>query len=450
MGRLFHTSRHNDGLSVTSLADTQPPSSGTARRRVLTRLATSLLIVAVAATFLAGVATNGLPCLSNCGATTAPVRGGSIVDGIQFDTDSLLPLRTGLNWSLMVDQAIWAPLWYGDPQGVFHAGLAAEVPSSTNGDISPDLTTWTIHLRAGLKWSDGSPLTAEDCAFSFNLYANPAYTVDDGSPTGFPTTDPADPIGFESATALDTTTVVLKLKHPYVTMSAMLADGVGTCLPRKVFAGMTACRCRPVVTELLADRREWPLHRQGACRGRPPDGGAQPLLLPGTRPTVPRSDHVQGLQRAPDPLTPLRTHTMDTAWYLTDYTQLANYQAIPGYTTYLDRNPDGYEWLIFNMNDPLMSDHAIRQAITMGFDVNEIPAFLNGAAKLTCDDSAGTFAHEPSLVPCYQYDPTKAGQTPRRRWLGHGRGRRAAQEWAAARDCSSRRPPGMARRDRRP
>ncbi|MCL9774110.1 ABC transporter substrate-binding protein [Vibrio methylphosphonaticus] len=38
-----------------------------------------------------------------------------------------------------------------------------------SADYSDDLKTITVKLREGLKWSDGSPLTAEDVAFSFTM-----------------------------------------------------------------------------------------------------------------------------------------------------------------------------------------------------------------------------------------------------------------------------------------
>ncbi|MFA0086662.1 ABC transporter substrate-binding protein [Vibrio sp. E150_011] len=38
-----------------------------------------------------------------------------------------------------------------------------------SADYTDDLKTITVKLREGLKWSDGSPLTAEDVAFSFNM-----------------------------------------------------------------------------------------------------------------------------------------------------------------------------------------------------------------------------------------------------------------------------------------
>jgi len=35
-------------------------------------------------------------------------------------------------------------------------------------EVAEDKRTWTFHLRKGLKWSDGQPLTADDVVFTFN------------------------------------------------------------------------------------------------------------------------------------------------------------------------------------------------------------------------------------------------------------------------------------------
>lgn len=34
-------------------------------------------------------------------------------------------------------------------------------------EVNEDATVWTIHLRKGMKWSDGEPFTAEDCRFFY-------------------------------------------------------------------------------------------------------------------------------------------------------------------------------------------------------------------------------------------------------------------------------------------
>jgi peptide/nickel transport system substrate-binding protein len=43
---------------------------------------------------------------------------------------------------------------------------ATQVPSVSNGEISPDYTTYTFQIRSGMKFSNGDPLTAYDVWYS--------------------------------------------------------------------------------------------------------------------------------------------------------------------------------------------------------------------------------------------------------------------------------------------
>ena len=45
---------------------------------------------------------------------------------------------------------------------------------ATGGDWDSSKTTYTIHVRQGVKWSDGTAMTAADVAFSINIYKNKA------------------------------------------------------------------------------------------------------------------------------------------------------------------------------------------------------------------------------------------------------------------------------------
>ena len=62
-----------------------------------------------------------------------------------------------------------------DDQGNLIPKLVAEIPTLENGGISADLTSITWKLLPDLKWSDGSPVTADDVVFTA------AYCMD---PTG--------------------------------------------------------------------------------------------------------------------------------------------------------------------------------------------------------------------------------------------------------------------------
>ena len=64
-----------------------------------------------------------------------------------------------------------------DPDGNIYPELAAEIPSIENGGVVVDEdagtmdVTWT--LRQDVKWSDGTPVTAEDVVFTWNAIMDP-------------------------------------------------------------------------------------------------------------------------------------------------------------------------------------------------------------------------------------------------------------------------------------
>ena len=67
------------------------------------------------------------------------------------------------------------PLAKYDPDGALVPALAAEIPTLQNGGISSDLTSITWKLKGGLRWSDGSSLTAHDVVFTWR------YCIDEGT-----------------------------------------------------------------------------------------------------------------------------------------------------------------------------------------------------------------------------------------------------------------------------
>jgi peptide/nickel transport system substrate-binding protein len=46
--------------------------------------------------------------------------------------------------------------------------MSPEPGLATSWDTAPDGRTWTFHVRDGVKWSDGKPLTAADVAYTYN------------------------------------------------------------------------------------------------------------------------------------------------------------------------------------------------------------------------------------------------------------------------------------------
>ncbi len=134
------------------------------QRRGISRIG-AVLLIGLVVLVIAGGILGGMSLLARLGVygtgsgptTSSAVRGGTWTDEFfGLDIDSLIPNGSGIiSLSLLVDQALYLPLFYGDAQGEIHPGAAAELPTVQNGGISADLKTWTFHMRPHLVWSDG-------------------------------------------------------------------------------------------------------------------------------------------------------------------------------------------------------------------------------------------------------------------------------------------------------
>ena len=96
------------------------------------------------------------------------------------------------------------PLAKYDPDGNLAPALAAEIPTLENGGFSRDLTSITWKLKEGLKWSDGSDMSAEDVVFTWRYCVN--------EETGCTSESSFD--GIASVEALDSLTVKITFEAP--------------------------------------------------------------------------------------------------------------------------------------------------------------------------------------------------------------------------------------------
>ena len=96
------------------------------------------------------------------------------------------------------------PLAGHAPDGQIVPKLAAEIPTLENGGVSPDLMSITWKLKEGLKWSDGSDVTADDVVFTWR------YCVDEK--TGC--TAAGAFTGIESVESLDNRIVKITFEAP--------------------------------------------------------------------------------------------------------------------------------------------------------------------------------------------------------------------------------------------
>ncbi|MEU2880361.1 ABC transporter substrate-binding protein [Streptomyces sp. NPDC007070] len=149
-------------------------------------------------------------------AASAAQRSGAADDGhgdkvltvaVAQSVDSLSPFLAVRLLSTSVSRLMYEYLTNYDPKDA-HAvpGLA------TKWESSPDKLTWTYTIRSNSKWSDGQQATAEDAAWTFNkMMTDPGAATANGS---FVT-------NFAKVTAPSPTQLVIRLKKPQATMTAL-------------------------------------------------------------------------------------------------------------------------------------------------------------------------------------------------------------------------------------
>ena len=96
-----------------------------------------------------------------------------IVVGITAEPKAIEPNAPGVGPAeVQVSQQIFEGLVRTGEDGSIQPVLA------TDWTISEDGLTYTFHLREGLKWSDGTPLTAHDFVYSWQRAVDPATGAD--------------------------------------------------------------------------------------------------------------------------------------------------------------------------------------------------------------------------------------------------------------------------------
>jgi len=152
----------------------------------------------------------------------SPVRGGNLVYERQAATQTTDPLnpRNG-NGDIFAYNLIYSGLVRSDPTGQTNK----IVPSlSDRWTVSPDGKTYTFHLRPGIKFSNGQPVTSDDVAWTLNRFGNPKIN-------GIMS---AVAIGFGNATAVDPSTVRVQLTKPIASFLYNISIWPAFILPKNL------------------------------------------------------------------------------------------------------------------------------------------------------------------------------------------------------------------------
>jgi peptide/nickel transport system substrate-binding protein len=158
--------------------------------------------------------------LAGCGSTSKSSSGKASKEGtssapqeITYAQTSkvvgLSPIMTNDSVSQNVINQIYETLFTRDPDTMKIKPLLA------TGYDNPDKLTWVIHLRKGVKFTDGTPFNAEAVKYDFDKLRDPKTGAPRGSLLA----------AIDTITVKDDNTVVLKTKQPYGPMLADLSHG---------------------------------------------------------------------------------------------------------------------------------------------------------------------------------------------------------------------------------
>ena len=285
--------------------------------------------------------------------------------------------------------------------------LASGFPTQQNGGISPNGKVWTIHIRSGVKFQDGVPLTADDVAFTYNYIiknqmANYLNYVQ----------------GIETAKALNQSTVQLTCAHP-MAPGYMETQSV-PILPQHIWehvspsAAITSYGDKPPIIG------SGPFETVGYVKGSYIEMVRNPYYY-GKMPTI-DTIYFEAYQNADTMVSDLTKGKLDGAWGIpvAEFKQLQSVKGIKAIAYPF------YEWdyLQFNCYDkasslgnPVLRDWRFRNALNYAIDKQRLCdlAYDGLAQPATTIIPPNTWVNpdyhwQPPASQAYTFDLAKANQ----------------------------------------
>ncbi len=291
-----------------------------------------------------------------------PTPGGRVIVGVQQEPERLSEILNATAINNLIGNLIFSRFVKYDDQLRLVPDIIEAIPTLENGGISEDYLTYTYTLRDGAQWHDGQPFTSADVKFTFDVIMDPDVNVE--SREGWD--------AVESVETPDARTVVFHLRHTFPDF----------------------------VSETFFDEPILPKHILAAEAGKRFNNsgyhhapiGSGPFVfkewVPGSHIILSRFDSFYGegpyldeivFKFIPDEntlLVQLKTGEIDI-YDNADVSFLDQLKAIPGVIVHMTPTMM-YEHIDLNLENEILSDRRVRQAIAYATDKKAVADIVYG------------------------------------------------------------------------
>lgn len=333
--------------------------------------------------------------LAGCTPQTAPRPEGPTPGVLRYaetdEPDTLNPLLSSKAISADVGYLVFSYFFDVDRLGKFVPDIATTVPTLENGGISHDGKTITYHLRQGVKWQDGRPLTSRDVVYTYRAIMNPKNAVQ--SRGGYDQIAKID--------APDAHTIVLHMRLPFSPIiSVFMGVQGGTpvlpahLLPQSADLSGLPYNKRPVGSGPFSVTQWIPGDRVVF--------DANPSYWRG-RPKLSRIVFRKAASAAAV-LDLLRRNDID-AWLRAEPTDYPQLSALDDFSVHL--SPENViDHIDFNTRNPKLSDVRVRRAIKYAIDRDRLVRDVTAGIYQTTDSDQQFFSWAyDAKVSKMRYDP---------------------------------------------
>ncbi|HZS87587.1 MAG TPA: ABC transporter substrate-binding protein [Chloroflexota bacterium] len=323
------------------------------------------------------------PALAGSAEAAGPKRGGTLRLGDTGDITTFEPYATSTNWD------IWTMLLvYDQLTRPTTDGLNIEPSLASSWDISDGGKTYTFHLRHGVKYHDGTELTAEDVKFCveravFQKNSQWEFIL----------------AAFKGMDVVDKYTVRAHLKQPHAPFLSDMALFATSVYPKSAFEKMgTKLWHNPIGTGPFKFV-SWKLGSELILKRNPDfwrkDG--TPYIDEYHRMVV-TDDNARVLQ--------VQSGELDICLF-PPLTQVKALQSNPQVVIHVSPFMSSY-FVTMNVTKKPFTDKRVRQALNYATDKQAlIQKILFGYGKPSGQALPLMFGNDPSIQP-YPYDPKKA------------------------------------------